>query len=71
MKKYKLSCLISGSTLPPEPEKIEREIEDVTMQGWKLAQITTGGGGSGQGSVTSWVYLLFEREVQDNKVDIS
>jgi len=63
MKKYKLSCLISGSTLPPEPEKIEREIEDVTMQGWKLAQITTGGGGSGQGSVTSWVYLLFEREV--------
>jgi hypothetical protein len=63
MNKYKVSCLISGSTLPPEPEKIEREIEDVTMQGWKLAQITTGGGGSGQGSVTSWVYLLFEREV--------
>jgi len=63
MNKYKVSCLISGSTLPPEPEKIEREIEDVTMQGWKLAQITTGGGGSGQGSITSWVYLLFEREL--------
>ena len=63
MNKYKVSCLISGSTLPPEPEKIEREIEDVTMQGWKLTQITTGGGGSGQGSITSWVYLLFEREL--------
>ena len=63
MKRYKVSCLISGSTLPPEPEKIEREIEDVTMQGWNLTHITTGGGGSGQGSVTSWVYLLFEREV--------
>jgi hypothetical protein len=65
MKKYKVSCLISGSTLPPEPEKIEREIEDITMEGWKLVQITTGGGGSGQGSITSWIYLLFEREVQD------
>ena len=62
MKKYKVSCLISGSTLPPEPKKIEQEIENVTMQGWKLVQITTGGGGSGQGSVTSWIYLLFERE---------
>ncbi|GFO95963.1 hypothetical protein ig2599ANME_0146 [groundwater metagenome] len=62
MKKYKISCLISGSTLPPEPEKIEGEIETVTKQGWKLTQITTGGGGSGQSSVTSWVYLLFERE---------
>lgn len=62
MKKYKVSCLISGSTLPPQPEKIEREIEAVTLQGWKLKQISTGGGGSGQGSVTSWIYLLFERE---------
>jgi len=63
MKKYKVSCLISGSTLPPEPEHIETEIETLTTQGWKFTQITTGGGGSGQGSVTSWVYLLFEREV--------
>ncbi|MDP3105135.1 MAG: hypothetical protein Q8M95_11080 [Candidatus Methanoperedens sp.] len=62
MKKYKVSCLISGSTLPPEPEQIEAEIETMTLKGWTLAQITTGGGGSGQGSVTSWVYLLFERE---------
>lgn len=46
-----------------EPEKIEQEIETVTMQGWNFRQITTGGGGSGQGSVTSWVYLLFEREL--------
>jgi hypothetical protein len=45
-----------------EPEKIEREIEAVTVQGWNLKQISTGGGGSGQGSVTSWIYLLFERE---------
>jgi hypothetical protein len=63
MKKYKVSCIISGSTLPPEPEHIETEIETQTMEGWKFQQITTGGGGSGQGSVTSWVYLLFEREV--------
>ncbi len=63
MKKYKVSCIISGATLPPESEQIETEIETLTMQGWKFTQITTGGGGSGQGSVTSWVYLLFEREV--------
>lgn len=63
MKKYKVSCLISGSTLPPEPENIETEIENMIMKGWHLTQITTGGGGSGQGSVTSWVYLLFERDL--------
>ncbi|MFH0904441.1 MAG: hypothetical protein V1854_04545 [Methanobacteriota archaeon] len=63
MKKYKVSCIISGSTLPPEPEHIETEIETMIMKGWALMQITTGGGGSGQGSVTSWVYLVFEREV--------
>ncbi len=62
MKEYKVSCLISGSTMPPEPEKIEKEIEAMTTTGWHLALITTGGGGSGQGSITSWVYLLFERE---------
>ncbi|MBU3966479.1 MAG: hypothetical protein KKG76_03750 [Euryarchaeota archaeon] len=63
MKKYKASCLISGSTLPPEPEHIEAEIETMTTKGWSFTHISTGGGGSGQGSVTSWVYLLFEREV--------
>lgn len=63
MKKYKVSYIISGSTLPPEPDQIETEIEKVTMQGWNLLQITTGGGGSGQGNITSWVYLVFEREI--------
>ncbi len=63
MKKYKVSCITSGSTLPPEPDKIEREIETMTNQGWHLARITTGGGGSGSGNVTSWVYILFEREL--------
>ncbi len=46
----------------PEPEQIEAEIEDMTTKGWLFTHISTGGGGSGQGSVTSWVYLLFERE---------
>jgi hypothetical protein len=63
MKKYKVSCIISGATLPPEPEHIETEIETMTLKGWHLAHITTGGGGSGQGSVTSWVYLLFDRDL--------
>ncbi|HLB71470.1 MAG: hypothetical protein OIN88_05020 [Candidatus Methanoperedens sp.] len=63
MIKHKVSCIISGSTVPPEPEDIEKEIETITMQGWHLKQITSGGGGSGNGNVTSWVYLLFEQEI--------
>ena len=63
MKKYKVVCLTSGSTLPPEPKHIEREIENMTAQDWLFSSITTGGGGTGSGNVTSWVYLVFEREV--------
>lgn len=57
-----MSCIISGSTMPPEPEKLEKEIETMTMNGWHLAQITSGGDGSGQDNITSWVYLLFAHE---------
>ncbi|NJD77306.1 MAG: DUF4177 domain-containing protein [Candidatus Methanoperedens sp.] len=62
MKKYKVVCLTSGATVPPEPDAIEKEIEAMTEQGWDFVQFTSGGGGSGNGNITSWVYLLFKRE---------
>jgi hypothetical protein len=67
MKKYKVISLTSGSTLPPEPDKIEKQIEEMVIQGWDFLQFTSGGGGSGNGNITSWVYLLFERELETDK----
>lgn len=63
MKKYKVICVTSGATVPPEPDMIEREIENTEEQGWDFVQFTSGGGGSGNGNITSWVYLLFKREL--------
>ncbi len=63
MKKYKVICLTSGSTLPPEPHNIEKQIEEMIVDGWDFVQFTSGGSGSGNGDITSWVYLLFEREL--------
>ncbi len=63
MKKYKVTCIISGATVPPEPSEIEKAIETEISDGWDFVQFTSGGGGTGNGSVTSWVYLLFEREL--------
>lgn len=63
MKKYKVICITSGATEPPKPEEIEKVIENATVEGWNFVQFTTGGGGSGNGNVTSWVYLVFEREL--------
>ncbi len=63
MKKYKVICITSGATEPPKPEEIEKAIENATVEGWNFVQFTTGGGGSGNGNVTSWVYLVFEREI--------
>ncbi len=63
MIKYKVICLTSGSTVPPEPDKVEREIETITEQGWDFFQFTTGGGGTGSGTITSWIYLIFKREL--------
>ena len=62
MKKYKVICITSGSTVPPEPDRIEREITAMTDQGWDFLQITSGGGGTGSGNITSWIYLIFKRE---------
>ncbi|HMB44297.1 MAG TPA: DUF4177 domain-containing protein [Candidatus Methanoperedens sp.] len=62
MKKYKVICITSGSTVPPEPDRIEREITAMTEQGWDFLQITSGGGGTGSGNITSWIYLIFKRE---------
>lgn len=63
MKKYKVICITSGATEPPKPEEIEKVIENAIVEGWNFVQFTTGGGGSGNGNITSWVYLLFEREL--------
>ncbi len=62
MKKYKVICITSGATEPPKPEAIEKAIENATVEGWNFVNFTSGGGGTGSGSITSWVYLLFERE---------
>jgi molybdopterin biosynthesis enzyme MoaB len=62
MKKYKVICITSGSTVPPEPDRIEREITAMTEQGWDFLQITSGGGGTGSGNITSWIYLIFKSE---------
>ena len=62
MKKYKVICLTSGATVPPEPDNIERAIEAALKEGWDFVNFTSGGGGTGSGSITSWVYLLFERQ---------
>jgi len=59
---YKVICITSGSTVPPEPDRIEREITTMTEQGWDFLQITSGGGGTGSGNITSWIYLIFKRE---------
>jgi len=63
MKKYRVICITSGATEPPKPDQIEKAIEGAAREGWDFMQFTTGGGGSGNGNVTSWVYLLFEREL--------
>ncbi len=63
MKKYKVICITSGATEPPKPEEIEKAIEGAASEGWNFVNFTSGGGGTGSGSITSWVYLLFEREV--------
>ncbi len=63
MIKYKVVCLTSGSTVPPESDKVEREIETMTEQGWDFLQFTSGGGGTGSGNITSWIYIIFKREV--------
>jgi len=60
--KYKVICITSGSTVPPEPDRIEREITTMIDQGWDFLQITSGGGGTGSGNITSWIYLIFKRE---------
>jgi hypothetical protein len=62
MKNHKVICITSGSTVPPEPDRIEREITAMTEQGWDFLQITSGGGGTGSGNITSWIYLIFKRE---------
>lgn len=67
MRKYKVICLTSGSTLPPEPDMVEKQIEETVAQGWDFLQFTSGGGGTGSGNITSWVYLLFERELETGK----
>jgi len=67
MKKYKVICVTSGASIPPESDKIEKEIEGMTEQGWDFLQFTSGGGGTGNGNITSWVYLLFERELELSK----
>ena len=61
MKKYKVIRIVSGASEPPGSEDIEKAIESTVSDGWEFVQITTGGGGTGNGSVTSWVYLLFEK----------
>lgn len=63
MKKYKVICMTSGATEPPKPEEIEKAIESAASEGWNFVQFTTGGGGTGSGNITSWVYILFEREL--------
>jgi hypothetical protein len=63
MIKYKVVCLTSGSTEPPEPDIVEKEIEVLTEQGWEFMQFTSGGGGTGSGNITSWIYLIFKREL--------
>jgi hypothetical protein len=63
MIKYKVVCLTSGSTEPPEPDIVEREIEAMTEKGWEFHQFTSGGGGTGSGNVTSWIYIIFKREI--------
>ncbi len=64
MKKFKVICLTSGATVPPEPDIVEKEVETMTNQGWNFVQFTSGGGGSGNGNVTSWVYILFSRDIE-------
>ncbi len=66
MKRYKVICLTAGSTLSPEPDKIEEHMEEMILQGWDFQQFTSGGG-TGNGNITSWVYLLFERELVAGK----
>ncbi len=61
---YKVICITSGSTVPPEPDRIEKEIATMTEQGWDFLQITSGGGGTGSGNITSWIYLVFKRKPQ-------
>jgi len=61
---YKVICITSGSTVPPEHDRIEKEIATMTEQGWDFLQITSGGGGTGSGNITSWVYLVFKRKPQ-------
>ena len=63
MKKYKVICITSGATDHPQKDRNEKEIEYMTEQGWDFVQFTSGGGGSGNGNVTSWIYLLFESEL--------
>lgn len=46
-------CVTSGASTPPEPDRIEKEIEGMAEQGWDFVQFTSGGGGSGNGNVTS------------------
>lgn len=64
MKKFKVICLTSGATVPPEPDIVEKEIETLINQGWNFVQFTSGGGGSGNGNVTSWVYILFSCDIE-------
>lgn len=63
MKKYKVICMTTGATEPPKPDGIEKAIESAASDGWNFLQITTGGGGTGNSYVTSWVYIVFEREI--------
>jgi hypothetical protein len=63
MIKYKVICLTSGSTEPPEPDIVEREIDSMTEKGWDFLQFTSGGGGTGSGNITSWIYIIFKRDI--------
>ena len=61
--KYKVICITSGATVPPEPDKLERETDIMTGQGWEFMQFTAGGGGTGSGNITSWIYIIFKRVI--------
>ncbi|MCX9084840.1 MAG: hypothetical protein OIN87_08605 [Candidatus Methanoperedens sp.] len=63
MIKYKVLCLTSGSTEPPQPDIVEREIDTMIEKGWEFVQFTSGGGGTGSGNITSWIYLIFKRDI--------
>ena len=62
MEEYKVEELKEGGDYPPWAERIEEVINDRTKEGRSLFQISTGGAGA-QDTTITWVYLVFKRNV--------